>query len=160
MTERYRRTDFGHLDLEVTFEDPEVYSKPWKARVSALLAPDTEIIEGYCDNSQSGPQDWVGKVSDAAKSAVKVDPEVLEKLTGIYKGFWGGRPRRVEVNFSGGALSVGVDGKEPETLVPQSPTRFIAESGYLYEFVRNDRGIATYMIESHVTGDYKYERQQ
>ena len=160
MTERYRRTDFGHLDLDVTFEDPEAYSQPWKARVSALLAPDTEIIEGYCDNSQSGPQDWVGKVSDAARSAVKVDPEVLETLTGVYKGFWGGRPRRVEVNFSGGALSVGVDGKEPETLVPQSPTRFIAESGYLYEFVRNDRGIATYMIESHVTGDYKYERQQ
>ena len=29
MTERYRRTDFGHLELAVTFQDHEVYTKPW-----------------------------------------------------------------------------------------------------------------------------------
>jgi hypothetical protein len=42
MTERYRRTDFGHLELAVTFQDPGVYAKPWTVQVLAELAADTE----------------------------------------------------------------------------------------------------------------------
>src|SRR6266567_8033064 len=28
-TERYRRTSFGHMDLQVTFDDPKAYARPW-----------------------------------------------------------------------------------------------------------------------------------
>jgi hypothetical protein len=48
MTERYRRPDFGHLDLEVTFEDPVAYVKPWKIKVGSVFVPDTELLEAYC----------------------------------------------------------------------------------------------------------------
>jgi hypothetical protein len=36
VTERYRRTDFGHLEIAVTFQDTGAYSKPWTVPVSAL----------------------------------------------------------------------------------------------------------------------------
>src|SRR5512132_804311 len=38
MTERYRRRDFGNLDLEVTLSDPAAYTKPWTVGVRAVLA--------------------------------------------------------------------------------------------------------------------------
>ena len=51
MTERYRRRDFGNLDVEVTFSDPKVYAKPWTVAVRAELAADTEMIEWVCNES-------------------------------------------------------------------------------------------------------------
>jgi len=161
MTERYRRPDFGHLELEVTFEDPGAYSKPWTTRVGAILTPDTELLETYCDRgqSQSRSEHWVGKVSDDERTAVTVAPEVLAKYAGVYKGFWVGRPRLVEVTFTGGSLYVAVDGKERLPLMPQSATKFNG-NGLSYEFIPNVEGVATHVIETHVSGDYKYERQK
>jgi hypothetical protein len=45
MTERFRRTDFGHMELAVTFQDPGAFSKAWTVPVRAQLAGDTELIE-------------------------------------------------------------------------------------------------------------------
>jgi hypothetical protein len=161
MTERYRRPDFGHLDLEVTFEDVGTYTKPWTTRVGAVFTADTEMLETYCDHSQSQnrPENWVGKASDEEKTAVAVAPEVLSKYAGVYKGFWGQRPRLVEATFIGGRLYVAVDGKEQLPLIPQSATLFTA-GGYSYTFIRDTDGPATHVVESHVTGDYKYQRQK
>jgi len=47
-TERYRRTDFGHLEMETTIQDPKVYAKPFTVAISSLLAPDTELLEAVC----------------------------------------------------------------------------------------------------------------
>lgn len=159
LTERYRRTDFGHLDLEVTVEDPGAYAKPWKVRVSAVLGADTEMLEGYCDHTQIRQDHWVGKDSDDEKTAVKVAPDVLAKYAGVYKGFWARRPRVVDVTFSDGALFVAVDGRERQPFIAQSPTTFTA-NGLSYQIIRNGDGLATHMIETHVSGDYKYERQK
>jgi len=41
LTERYRRPNFGTLDVEVTFSDPEAYTRPWTAKVSAQYTADT-----------------------------------------------------------------------------------------------------------------------
>ncbi len=82
MTERYRRRDFGNLDLDVTLSDPGAYSKPWTVSVRAELAPDTELIEWVCNEGSSRLDHWVGKASDETKSAVKVAPRrVLSKST-------------------------------------------------------------------------------
>jgi hypothetical protein len=63
----------------------------------------------------SGQQHWIGRASDAQKSAVKVAPEVLAKYVGVYKGIYLRNPRTVEVTFSGGTLSVSGNGgpKQP-----------------------------------------------
>src|SRR5438477_5226108 len=38
MTERYRRTDFGHMDIAVAFQDPGVFAKPFTVPLRAALA--------------------------------------------------------------------------------------------------------------------------
>ncbi len=51
LTERFRRKDFGHLEIELTFDDPQYYSKPWKVLETAVLLPDTELLEYVCDEN-------------------------------------------------------------------------------------------------------------
>src|SRR5215510_11475757 len=48
-TERYRRRDFGHLEIEMTLSDPAAYAKPWTVAVRAELLADTEMIEFVCN---------------------------------------------------------------------------------------------------------------
>lgn len=50
VTERFRRTDFGHMDLTITIDDPKAYLKPWTVRTQLLLHPDTELLEAFCDD--------------------------------------------------------------------------------------------------------------
>jgi hypothetical protein len=52
VTERFRRRDFGHLEIEITIDDPKAYSKPWHAKVPVKLLPDTDLIETYCENEK------------------------------------------------------------------------------------------------------------
>jgi hypothetical protein len=50
--ERFRRTDFGHLELGITIDDPKMYTKPWTVTVPYNLVPDTELIEYVCENEK------------------------------------------------------------------------------------------------------------
>ena len=52
VTERYRRPDFGHLEIEVTIDDPKAYTKPWTVMVHQTLMPDTELIEFVCQENE------------------------------------------------------------------------------------------------------------
>jgi hypothetical protein len=52
--ERYTRRDFGHLDIETTFDDPEMYTKPFTIKVPHDLLPDTDIFESFCENEKDG----------------------------------------------------------------------------------------------------------
>ena len=52
ITERYRRRDVGHLDVEITFDDPVVYTKPFTVQVAHLLQPDTDILEYFCNENE------------------------------------------------------------------------------------------------------------
>jgi hypothetical protein len=46
--ERIRRTDFGHLEIEVTVDDPKAYTKPWTVTLRQQFAADTELIDEIC----------------------------------------------------------------------------------------------------------------
>jgi hypothetical protein len=159
MTERYHRIDFGHLEIEARLQDPKAYSRPWTFHATAQLATDTEMVDARCDPADSRREHWTGSKSDAQKSGVKVAPEVLAKYVGVYKGVWARRPRVVEVTFSSDTLFVAVEGGEKQPLVAQSETSF-SGTGLGYDFVRDDQGIATDVIEVHVSGDYKLRRQR
>jgi hypothetical protein len=52
ITERYRRPDFGHLDIEVTIDDPKAYTKPFTVSVHQHIMPDTELIEFVCQEDE------------------------------------------------------------------------------------------------------------
>ena len=160
VTERFRRTDFGHLEIAVTFDDPKAYNKPWSLSVSAQLAPDTELMEAVCnERPDSGQEHWIGRVSDAQKTAVKVAPDVLAKYAGLYKGIYIRNPRTVEVTFSDGTLFVSINGGPKQPIIPQSETDF-SGTGLTYRFIRDDHGIPTQLLEGHIAGDFKFERQK
>ncbi len=46
--ERFVRKDVGHMELEVTIDDPKAYTRPWTILVPLSLLPDTELIEYVC----------------------------------------------------------------------------------------------------------------
>ena len=52
ITERFRRTDFGHMDMEVTFTDPTVFTKPITIKVAHTLMADADIFESFCENER------------------------------------------------------------------------------------------------------------
>ena len=61
MIERFRRPNYGTLEIDVTIDDPKVYTKPFTVRVNQRLMPDTDLIEFICqENDRSGPH-LVGK---------------------------------------------------------------------------------------------------
>jgi len=52
IVERFRRTDFGHMELQVTIDDPKAYKKPWTARIGWELMVDTELLDWVCENEK------------------------------------------------------------------------------------------------------------
>jgi hypothetical protein len=52
ITERYRRRDVGHLDVQITIEDPKYYSKPFSFKVTHLLEVDSDIVEYFCSEAE------------------------------------------------------------------------------------------------------------
>jgi hypothetical protein len=52
MTERFRRLDYGNLQIDVTIEDPTAYTRPFTVRVNQKLFPDAELIEFICNENE------------------------------------------------------------------------------------------------------------
>ncbi len=52
VTERFRRRDFGHMDITITIDDPKAYTRPWSANAKFDLAADSEILESICENEK------------------------------------------------------------------------------------------------------------
>jgi hypothetical protein len=46
--ERMTRPDFGHLNVEVTVDDPKAYTRPWTVTLHQQILADTEIIDEIC----------------------------------------------------------------------------------------------------------------
>jgi len=54
MTERYRRTSYGFMDVEVTVDDPKAYTRPWTVTIKQRLMAEDELIEFVClENERS-----------------------------------------------------------------------------------------------------------
>jgi len=52
--EQIRRPDFGHLEVQVTVDDPKAYTKPWTVTLKQRIVVDTELIDELCvENEQS-----------------------------------------------------------------------------------------------------------
>jgi hypothetical protein len=168
-TERYRRTDFGHLQVEVTYTDSAAYAKPWGFTESMALAADTEMLESICEWSSDH---WTGTASDAAP--VSVPPDVMARYVGAYSGIYGGNKRTIEVSLSGGQLMVkivgaadiegglgtaGLDPDAAQPLVPRSQTLFEG-FGLGFQFIVDDKGVVTDLVEIHISGPYKFPRQK
>ncbi len=118
LTERFRRTDFGHMEYEVTFEDPKVFTRPATARVSKRYMADTEILEDFCENE---------KDSQHLTAGAKLSSETLAKYAGTYTA----TGRDVEVVVAGDQLTV-KDAKFPtdQVFAASSEDHFSSAVGY------------------------------
>jgi hypothetical protein len=52
LTQRFRRKDFGHMEIEMTFEDLQVFTRPVTVKSNQVLIPDTEVMESFCAESE------------------------------------------------------------------------------------------------------------
>jgi len=61
VTERFRRKDFGNLEVQATIDDPKAYSKPWTTAAQKMhLMLGTEILEFVCnENEKDAPHLFV-----------------------------------------------------------------------------------------------------
>jgi len=59
MVERYRRVDYGHMEVGVTFEDSGTFTKPYEQHLKWTLAPQEELLEYVCENNK--PEHLVGR---------------------------------------------------------------------------------------------------
>jgi hypothetical protein len=60
ITERFRRRDFGHMDMEMIIEDAKMYTRPWSIVAELLYQADTELIEFICEENERDSKHMVG----------------------------------------------------------------------------------------------------
>ncbi|MBZ5634150.1 MAG: hypothetical protein LAO55_13600 [Acidobacteriia bacterium] len=142
VTERFRRRDAGHIDLQVTLEDPKAYARAWTLPIELDLVADGDLIEYVCED-RSGPH-LVGKRGDEFKIA----PEVLAKYAGVY----GAAGRSFVVTLEESRLMINQDGDGKIPLFAISETSFTQE-GTGIEFVKDAQGAVTGLIQRLVEGD-------
>jgi len=58
MTERFRRPNFGTLQIDITVEDPASYTRPFTVRANQSLFPDAELIEFICNENEKSIQHY------------------------------------------------------------------------------------------------------
>jgi hypothetical protein len=52
LTERFHRRDFGHMDVQITIDDPQMYTRPFTYKFTDKLLPDTDLIEAFCTENE------------------------------------------------------------------------------------------------------------
>jgi hypothetical protein len=151
ITERFRRRDFGHMDLEMTIDDPKTFTRPFVLKINKTLVPDTDILESICENDHSVPH-MVGG------TGIKLAPEALAKYVGTYEYSPG---REAVIGVEGDLLFL-QEGTNPLKLrlAADSETIFVERTnGERMEFIRDAQGAITGFIFHGARGDRKAVRK-
>ena len=134
--ERYRRRDFGHMDFEITIEDPKVFNKPFTIKTQRLLQADTELLEDVCENEQSRARFMVD-------TSIKVSPAVVATYAGVYDL----AGREIVITATNDLLFVRGLNEPKLPLIPQSETKFMSTATPAgFEFVKDSQGKVTHLI--------------
>jgi hypothetical protein len=167
ITERYRRPNFGRIELEVTYDDPGTFHEPVNASILMEYRADSMLLETVCNESSKGRSHWGGEITDAEEKAVDVAEEILARYVGTYRGVWLGRQTTVEVTLEDGVLYLERTPPYSETgftevgaspLIAQSDNAFECSCGLGFVFTGDDDGMATEVLEVHVSGEWTFNR--
>ncbi len=145
MTERFRRRDAGHMDLQVTLNDPKAYNQAWTLPVDLDLMPDGELIEFVCENQNAKPH-LVGKRPEE----FQVSKEILSQYVGRYDS--PGSPSGVIVTLEGDHLMIDPGGMGKIQLIAMSANTFSME-GNIVEFVKDAKGTVTEVVQHWTESD-------
>ena len=167
ITERYRRPDFGRLQIEITYEDPGLFDSPVHALAELKFAADDELLENVCNEASEGRSHWGGEITEAEQKAVEIAEEILAKYVGTYDGTWLGRLITLEFTLEDGALflertppyeETGFTAAAKSRLVAQSGTAFECSCGLGFVFTAKGEEMATEVAEVHVSGAWTFKR--
>ena len=61
LTERFRRVNYGTLEIEMTVDDPKAYTAPWTVKFNQFIVLNTEWLEYYCQEGEKDQPHLVGK---------------------------------------------------------------------------------------------------
>jgi hypothetical protein len=61
ITERFRRVNFGRMEIELTIHDPKAYTRPWTFRLIHKIVLDTELLDYICVENEKDAPHLVGK---------------------------------------------------------------------------------------------------
>lgn len=156
VTERFQRRDFGHMQLQLTLEDPKTFTKPIPVTLAVNFVPDTEILEYVCNENEKDSVHLVGKASDEVKGEVKLSSQVLSRYAGNYQAQ---EPKmKGTITVAGGQLMFSIGGKGAVPLTTLSETGFYFPGGFPMEFVKDDKGTVTHFLLHTPCGDFKFVR--
>jgi hypothetical protein len=155
VTEKFRRVDFGHMQFQITFVDPETLTKPLTFSLAVNYAPDTDMLENVCNESERTKVHMVA----TANASAQVSPAVLEKYAGKYEFHDGSR---TVAGFMGMTQNVTVRNGQlylnALPLIPQSDTRF-ESTGSAAEFLLDATGKVARLVLGQTEGDAIYARR-
>jgi hypothetical protein len=60
MTERFRRVNYGNLEIEITVDDPKAYTAPWTVTLKQFIVLNTELLEYFCQDNEKDTPHLVG----------------------------------------------------------------------------------------------------
>ena len=153
LTERYRRLNTGQIEIQETFEDPEVFGQPLKVTVKATLVPDTDLLEYVCAENERDRHRLIGTVTAETKTLtfVKVSPEVLKQYVGSYDFRWPENPTIASIwqlTVANGELFL-----QGAPLKPLSDTEFFWADSNRLTFYKDAQGRVTHFTLLTVEGD-------
>src|SRR5499433_1861675 len=99
VTERFQRVDFGHMQYQITFDDPETLTKPLTLSLAVNYLADTDMLENVCNENIRDRVHMVG----TANKGVQLSSAILEKYAGRYEFSEGSR---IVVGFMGATQNV------------------------------------------------------
>jgi hypothetical protein len=154
VTERFRRLDFGHMQFQITYNDPKTLARPLSISLTVNYAADTEMLETICDNERDASH-LVGK----AGTGRPISPAVLSKYAGTYQFRQG--PPVVEGFFGRTQTFAVVDGQlwmNAVPLIPLSDTVFESTAAPI-EFFMDAHGRVTHVMLRPNEGEARYDRK-
>ena len=107
MTQRYSRRDFGHMDEQITFDDPKTFVRPWTATTELHDDPYTEMLEFVCNENEKSVQHFV-QPQDAP--AINVDSASLAKFPGVDQMMTPRGMANATITLDAGQLMIDVPG--------------------------------------------------
>ena len=160
ITERYRRPDFGHIEIDVTYEDPGTFDSPLHATIEMTYAADDMMLEVVCIEAYGGDREhWSSGVTSNDKALVELAPETLAGYVGTYRGLYLSNTITIEITMDEGQLFLQRGNGQPAPLLAQTQTAFLQRGGgYGYVFTFEENGTASAISEVHVSGAWSFER--
>jgi hypothetical protein len=148
------------MDLEMTFDDPKSYVKPFTIKVGVNFVPDDDLIEIVCLENEKDRGKLVGKVADEKRLEKKAAMSVLSQYAGTYDvgplGNW-------TVSVVGDHLAIELgDGGGKQQVFPTSDRVFVFPStGGTMTFVKEPKknNAVTHFLLTIVEGDFRADRK-